>query len=181
MMDYNLLNMNRSIEEYGPMRIIGKYITCHAESIRAGARIGLVALVTALAGFYVGGCGTLVVAIGARLRQAISKDTESTIISAENRGLPGYIIDYELIKERQIRVNKKYNELMQMIDEEEIKREIDRFGDYEFGDKVGRPGGVEIDKAYQAFLERWKSEPYKRNLRNRPFIQILEKHKSLLR
>jgi len=177
MMNYNLLNTNRSIKEYEPMRVIGKYITYHAESIRAGARIGLVALVTALAGFYVGGCGTLVVAIGARLRQAISRDTESTLISAENRGLTDYIIDYELIKERQIRVNKKYNELIQMSDEEKIKREIGRFGDYEFGDKNGLVGPVEIDKAYQAFLERWKSEPYKRNLRNRPFIQILKGYK----
>jgi len=128
-----------------------------------------------ISSIFVGGCGTLaVVAIADRLSQAISKDTESTLIDAGNRDLTGYAIDYELVKERQIRVNRKYSRLMQLNDEEEIKREIGRFGDYEFGDKNGRPGPVEIDRAYQGFLEKWKSERFKRNLRKRPFIQILE-------
>lgn len=134
-----------------------------------------------ISSIFVGGCKTLtVVAIGARVIQAaklvqtIGRDKEPTLVSAENRGLTGY----ELEKERQARVNKKYNELMQMIDEKEIKRGIARFGDYEFGDKTGSPGGVEIDKAYQAFLKRWESERFKRNLSQRPFVQILKGYKA---
>jgi len=145
------------------------------------ARLILAVGILTVSSIFVGGCGTL--AVVSILAQAIDKDTESTLIDAENRGLTGYITGSELDKERQARVkrqarvDKKYNKLIQMNDEEEIKREIGRFGDYEFGDKNGRPDPVEIDKAYQGFLKRWKSERFKRDLRKRPFIQILEGYK----
>ncbi len=98
---------------------------------------------------------------GAGIETAVSKNKEKPVISSLSEAEINSLIDSELNKETQTRVNMLYCMSMLIDNKKQIKQEIDKFADYCIGNFLGTYDGkadkLERDITYFALFDVLKT------------------------